>query len=263
MVYGDFYGDIDIEHMMNDYSSFSVVVDYTKGIIYINDVLLNHLKMNRRKRYDIMCNILVNKAKICWGCDVYEESLQNDNGKRLLERIKADSDIVEDFVLDCIPHRGVFSVVENPSQFVTDDHKTILSISNVQYDTYVDFSTIMNGTLYHNDEFGYFSEDKNRTAINVLAYDIARNGLRKPIVVNKYNGKFIVQSKTRFLIAQYLRLPSIPVIFYTMLVPKSRETSSVNVLERSQYKTKEFSHNLRKALFPQISEKDVDNMIVW
>ena len=75
VVYGDFYGDIGIEHMMNDYSSFSVVVDYTKGVIYINDVLLNHLKMNRQRRYDIMCNILVNKAKICWDSDVYEESL--------------------------------------------------------------------------------------------------------------------------------------------------------------------------------------------
>ena len=138
-----------------------------------------------------------------------------------------------------------------------------MSISNVQYDTYVDFSTIMNGTLYHNDQFGYFSEDKNRTAINVLAYDIAKNGLRKPIVVNKYNGKFIVQSKTRFLIAQYLRLPSIPVAIYTMLTPRTREMRSINVLEKSQYKPKDFSHNLRKALFPQISENDVDNMIVW
>lgn len=73
VVYGDFYGDIGIEHMINDYSSFSVVVDYTKGVIYINDVLLNHLKMNRRKRYDIMCNILVNRAKICWDSDVYVE----------------------------------------------------------------------------------------------------------------------------------------------------------------------------------------------
>lgn len=249
--------------MMDDYSSFSVIIDYTKGVVYINDVLLNHIKSNRRKQYDIMCNILVNKEKICWNADVYDETIQNLNGKTLLGRIKQDSDDVEDFVLDYIPPKGVYSVVKNPSQFVTDDEKEIVTITNVSYGVYKDFSTTVNGTLYHNDEFGYFSEDKNRTAINVLAYDIARNGIRKPIVINKFNGKFIVQSKTRFLIAQYLRLPSIPVVFYTRLVPRGREISSINILEKSQYKPKTFSHDLKKSLFPQISEKDVDNMIVW
>ena len=92
----------------------------------------------------------------------------------------------------------------------------------------------MNGTLYYNNDLGFFSEDKNRTAINVLAYDLCQNGFLKPIVINKDNGKFVVQSKTRFLIAQYLKLPTIPAIIYSHVKGKNNQIAAINIFEDGQ-----------------------------
>jgi len=260
VVYNDFYSDIEKRHMLEDYSSFSVIIDYTKGIIYINDVLLNIMKLSRSKKFTVICNILVNIDKIKWGEDVYKDEIQLENGKILLEKIKNDTKEIEPFSLDFIPQHGKYTRITNPYEFVTDDEKFMITVNNIPYEIYKDFSSVMNGSLYHNDEFGYFSEDKNRTAINVLAYDIAKRGLLKPIVVNKFNGRFIIQSKTRFLIAQYLKLPEIPVVIYTAIEAKTPEIKSINVFEKSQYGKTKLSHELRKIILPEVSDCIIDEV---
>lgn len=252
VVYRDFYSDIGFRHMTEDYSSFSVVIDYTKGVIYANDVLLNRLKMEPSKKYDIVCTVLVNRKMIDRNDPFYAIENQNENGLKVLDLISKEIN-VPGFSLKYLPHAVKRAVISNPSQFVTDDLKYCVSVTNMPYSIYSQFVTNVNGTLYYNPDYGYFSEDKNQTAINVLAYDICMDGFKKPIVINKYDGNFIVQSKTRFLIAQYLRLPTIPVVIYTEMSPKSEELARINVFEKGQRIKIPDTPGMRVMMYPDMN----------
>lgn len=71
LVYKDFYEDIDIDHMLHDYSSFSTIIDYTRGIVYMNDVLMDYMKQNADTQYEVLCNVLVNRKsyELSKSCD--------------------------------------------------------------------------------------------------------------------------------------------------------------------------------------------------
>lgn len=170
IVFKDFYYDISVDHMLDDYSSYSVSYLTNCDCYKINDVLLSYIK-RKRKTYKCVCNTLT-----LGGSSI-------------------------PFRLDHIPSSTKVSVVEEKSGY-----------TNISYDQYQTFSLPWNG-LYYNKEYGWFCKDKNQTALNVLIYDIACNGLNKPLVFKTHkDGILQPQNIGRFVGALYLKLPSIPAL---------------------------------------------------
>ena len=248
--YGDFYADIDLKHILTDYNSFSTIIDYTKGVIYINDIVLDYLK-NCQTAISIMCCVLANVLKYDQHDSFYALENQTRYGKLMVKRMKQTYQ-PEVFKLDYLPATIQYSTISNVQSFMTEDNEFCLSISNIPYSIYSKFITRMNGTLYYNNDLGFFSEDKNRTAINVLAYDLCQNGFLKPIVINKDNGKFVVQSKTRFLIAQYLKLPTIPAIIYSHVKGKNNQIAAINIFEDGQQIELPDIQELKDVIYPDL-----------
>jgi hypothetical protein len=60
-VYKDFYHDIDIDHLLNDYNSFSTIFIPRDEILYINDVLLDYMKQDKNKKFDLLTLILYSR----------------------------------------------------------------------------------------------------------------------------------------------------------------------------------------------------------
>lgn len=248
--YNDFYDDIKLPHMLEDWQSFSTILDFTKGVVYINDVLLNWLKIRRNEKFNIMCNILYNEKQITIGDDIYTDEILNDNGKLVLNYIEHGCPAPK-FNIDFLPETIKHTIIENAHQFKLDDY--MLSLCNMPYEIYSNMISNMNGTLYWNKIHGWFAQDKNHTAISVLTNDICRNGFIKPIVLKRYGKRLIAQDKTKLLIAQYLKFPTIPVLMYTPIKPPCRAQVENNVFESGQII--EFDENdpaIRQCIFPDL-----------
>lgn len=269
LVYKDFYADIDIDHMMKDYSSFSCIIDYSKGIVYVNDVLLNYIKQNPSERHNIICNVLYNKDKFekslkCEHDDAVNPIYWTKNNHMIVDAIQSNIQEVEDFNLDYLPKEITLSYIEEPYQYNTPNTEYFISFVNLPYQIYSKYVSHINGQLYHNNKFGYFSQDKNRTAINVLAYDICKNGIQKPLVFKLFNNQLISQSKTRLLIAEYLKLPTIPVALYQSSEwIENSDKRKINLFENDQrISLDSIQDEMKRLMYPTVPKEILDTFNV-
>ena len=264
IVYKDFYYDIDVDHMLNDYSSFSTIVDFMRGVIYINDVLLDYMKRHSKKTFDVLCNILVKRDDFIYVyndkndpdvANVLDKSHWTENNKKVYDIILADNTNVPDLVFDYLPKDIQISLIYE-QQYTKANDKYFVSIVNMPYRIYSNYVSNITGALYYNNEFGYFSQDKNRTALNVLAYDICRRGIIKPLVFKLQNNQLIAQDKARLLVAQYLKLPCIPAVVYqSMDYENEVKCNKVNLLDKENRILLDNNDiELKRTIFPNIND---------
>jgi hypothetical protein len=95
---------------------------------------------------------------------------------------------------------------------------------NVPYEIYHNCVARKIQQIYYNIDLEcFFSEDKNQTALNVLAYDIAKNGFKKPIIMKLHEEYWLTpESAPRLLIADYFKLETIPCMIYYDAVHPSK-----------------------------------------
>lgn len=175
LIYGDFDLDIDLNHMLKDYNSFSLLV--FENTLWINDVLLEYLKRTKDVSYEMIFTVL---SKI-------------DSHKTKLLK---------------------FQYICTDKKLAIFEEETDV-IKNISYEIYSNWAVLSDPwSLYYNTTLSsFFSDDKNQTALNVLTYDIAKNGLQTPLLFNSINSELKTADISRFLIAKYLKLKSIPCIF--------------------------------------------------
>lgn len=264
IVYKDFYYDIDVGHMLNDYSSFSTIVDFMRGIIYINDVLLDYMKRHNDKTFDVLCNILVKRDEFVHVyndkddpdvANVLDKAHWTENNRKVYDIILNDNNEVPDLKFDYLP-KDIKMTLVYEQQYGKANDKYFISIINMPYRIYSNYISNMTGALYYNNEFGYFSQDKNRTALNVLAYDICKNGILKPLVFKMQSNKLIAQDKARLLVAQYLKLPCIPaVVYWSMDYDNEVKCNKINLLDKENRIILDNDDiELKRTIFPNIND---------
>lgn len=150
-----------------------------------------------------------------------------------INKVKFEDLPAENFPFD-VPEKVVYTVFDETLY----NHKAsinkylfrfpVLSI-NVPYEYYSIQDIPENVYTWDIDSNRYRFSDKTDEEVTAMFNDICKNGIREPLFMQITQGKIVSASDDNYialLIAQYLKLPSIPVTLYMM-----KNTSSSKLLE--------------------------------
>lgn len=227
-------------HEFNLNKKSKLIIDYQNRLIYITKYIINLLKNEPLVKREVCCLILCNRDFIIFDniLGVIKENNQNDT--LLNNTVINDKRKTPDFLIRDLSKNGQYSFVSNPRSFITDDKEFIISLNNIPYQIYTSMIQKINGMLYLDSDNNYSSlMFKDRKMLEEKAVKVSSEGFKYPILINKFNGIFIVDDIMEFLIAQYLKLPYIPVLIYTNLTTRYHN----NIL-RKYLRLKDKNHNL-------------------